>query len=117
MADRPVSPGWRWPGDGQCGGHVNGVRCTKGPEHAGPCGPAFKAEVHVTESRCNSDYTEADLAAAMRTVQLRKDRDELAAALEIEHARSFEYVEGEGTVCWGMPACSTCALIARIKGG
>lgn len=92
MADRPHSglptPNWRWPevsvkvtaaggtgtgtmtgvapgagmfdpGDGRCRGHIFGIRCGGPPSHEGPCALA---------------YGDVD--------QLRKDRDELAAALE-----------------------------------
>lgn len=51
--------------------------------------------------------------------QLRRDRDELAEALEREHALSFEYEVGRGTICYDgvvLGKCPVCALLARVKG-
>ncbi len=76
--------------DGRCAGHIYGVRCAGPSSHQGPC--ALK-------------YEDVD--------QLRRDRDELVAALE---EMLDEHDADVGKCC--APGCrAKRALIARIKGG
>jgi hypothetical protein len=107
MPNLPVSPNWRWPEGDLCRGHLNGIQCVLGPIHAGPCAVIMPSE---TSPDCKFEARLVDPAEDI--AQLRKDRDELAAALE--HAYSGEcYLESS--------KCEPCkaarALLDRTRPG
>ncbi len=97
------SPSFRWPD--------HSPYCPGRPGYKGVCDcgakrPPFKAEVHIEvlpdEHPGSPIQAVAELLASIP--QLRRDRDELLAALE-------------EIIAWGQPLARHRELLARIKGG
>lgn len=70
----------------------------------GDSGPAIIAQNHLDDLQDTID-------------QLRRDRDELAVALEAEHRDGFEEHAGSAEE-WDehRATCTTCLLLARVRG-
>ena len=96
MSNHIPTKGWTWPAAASCLGHINGIACTKGAGHSGPCtvGGQTTNEMAYTAVGMiqfkSATPTEGEFQGAEFFVpvsmkdldQLRKDRDELLATLE-----------------------------------
>jgi len=130
MSNHIPTKGWTWPAAASCLGHINGIACTKGAGHSGPCtvGGQTTNEMAYTAVGMiqfkSATPTEGEFQGAEFFVpvsmkdldQLRKDRDDLVVALEeqVEQCPACRALGGRGEcdMCF-----RHCALIQRVRGG